>query len=255
MTWAVFLYMSTLQFSDTSTKLGIIQSNESNCLLGDAGISGNSALLKEFTRHNNRANSQIWSWIFESYGGMKYDDSNQTNLPSATDTLTSGQVTYPIPSGAISVAGVEVKGVGGSWMKLNPITLEQIQEVSAENQFYNTSATPLFYRVVGQTIKIYPAANWTQAASWRVLFDRGSVAFASTDTTATPGFISEFHDAVPVGGSLFWMAINKPGSQTLQELKLQWMDFEKRIKFFYGKQFRELFPPRMTVRDATVEFS
>lgn len=256
--------MSTLQFSDTSAKLGIIQDCESKCLLGDGGISGNASLLKEFTRYVNKANSAVWYWIFSAYGGMTYDDGNQANLPSATDTLTSGQATYALPSSALTVTGIEVKNSGGVWIPLLPITLEQIKQHAAEGEFYKTAATPLYYRVVGTTVKLYPAANWTQSASFKVFFDRGSVSFASSDTTATPGFASEFHDALSVGASVEWLKVNKSSSSALETLRLDWNGdedrtgreggFKRRIKEFYSARLKETFPPRVTVKDATAEF-
>lgn len=245
--------MSQLQFNDTTNKLGIIQACESYTSLLDAGISGQSAILKEFTRYINKANSTIWSWIFEAYGGWQYDDGNQTDLPSSTDTLTANKTAYALPTGSYSVRGIEIKDTGGSWTELFPMTEERIKQISAEGQFLNVSSVPRYYTLVGQTVKIFPAANYTQAASFKVFYDRGTVAFASTDTTATPGFIADFHDAVPCGASLEWLKVQKPDSSTTTRLINDWADFEKRIKSYYSQKFKEMFPPRITVRDATRE--
>jgi hypothetical protein len=238
-----------MQFSDTSAKLGIIQACERYCNLGDAGISGVSQLLKEFTAHVNQWNRKVWHMIFMAYGGWQYEDANQTDLPAASATLTSGQTTYALPTGSLSVRGIEVKDQGGVWVALKPVTEERIRDVSSMGEFYKTSGQPLFYQVVGQTVRLFPAANYTQASSFKVFFDRGSVAFASTDTTATPGFVSEYHDILPIGASIEFLKIKVPDSSTLALLRADAQEYEKKITDYYSLKFQEMFPPRITVRD------
>jgi len=244
----------SLVFNDTSTYLGIIQACEDYTNLGSTGISGNTVLLKTFTRHINEANSRVWSMIFESYGGWQYDDSNQTDLPAASDTLTADQTSYALPTGSLTVRGIEVKDTGGIWHKLTPITEEQIRDRQAMGEFYKTSATPLFYQIVGQTVRIFPAANWTQSASFKVFFDRGSVAFASTDTTATPGFAGEFHGILPIMASIQWLISKRPESGNLALLRQEEAAYIQRLKQFYQEKFHQMFPPRITTADIIREY-
>jgi hypothetical protein len=39
------------------------------------------------------------------------------------------------------------------------------------------------------------------------------------------------------------------------DLEIEWQKWEKRIKAYYEMRWAELFPPKMTVVDAVVEFS
>lgn len=243
-----------LAFSDTTNRQGIIQACEDNCLLGATGISGNSTLLGTFTRNINKRLSIIWSWIFFSYGGIQFEDANQTDLPYSTDTLTSGKRIYANPSGAEAIKGVAYKDASGNYIPLDPITFEQIKDSGYTlDSFYSTSGSPLFYMPVGESIYIFPASNATRSSGFKVYQDRGMLSFATTDTTKVPGFSSSYHEAVPTGASIDWLQINKPESRSLQELKLGWTDYEVRIKKFYREKFEEMFPPRLTVRDATLE--
>src|SRR5690606_16391765 len=89
-------------------------------------------------------------------------------------------------------------------------------------------------------VKLYPAPSYSQSASLRSKFDRGSVQFASTDTTKAPGFAPEFHGAVPAGAS-FVIASNK-NQKNLQGLAKRWSDYEESIKSFYKKRLKELEP-------------
>lgn len=242
-----------MQFSDTSTKTGIIQACERYTKLGDAGISGNTLYIKEFTALVNQIGRKVWAIIFESYGGWQYEDGNQTDLPASVTTLTADQTTYAMPSGSLSVRGIEVKNTGGVWSRLFPITEEEIRDRQAMGEFFKTSGTPLYYQMIGQTIRIFPASNWTQSSSFKVFYDRGSVAFVSTDTTATPGFISEFHDILSVGASLQYLIPNQPESPTVNLLRFEYADYEKKLKTYYTQKFAQMFPPRMTVRDSVRE--
>ncbi len=230
--------MATLQYNDTSGLQGIIQAEEDYTGLGDGGISGDITLKKVFTRYNNSALSKIWTWIFWAHGDMSYDDGNKTNLPSAAQDLTSGTQVYALPSEALTVKGVDIKLPNSSfWQQLTPITEEEIRRQDAEGNFQYVAGVPQYYRIIGSTVKLYPSPNYTSSGGFKVSFDRGSVAFSAADTTATPGFASEYHNAVAVGGALEWLRVNKPNSTTIISLLQDWRQYELDIKAFYSHRF------------------
>lgn len=189
-----------------------------------------------------------------SYGGWQYDDGNQTDLPFASTTLTADQVSYALPSGSLGVRGIEIKNAGAVWSPLLPITEEMIRERQAMGQFFNVSGVPMYYQMVGQTVRLFPAANYTQAASFKVSFDRGSVAFVYTDTTATPGFAAEYHDILPIGAAIEWLKIKEPNSATLTNLRIDYAALDKNLGEFYSSKFEQMFPPSLKIRDAMKEF-
>jgi hypothetical protein len=236
-------------YSDTTNKNGIIQTNELYCGLGDAGISGNSTLLKQFTNLNNIANSRIWHLLFMHNGGWKYDDSNNTDLPQATQDLTASTAKYALPTTALEVDRIEVKDASGTWRKLQPLNLEEI--TGAIDEFYKTDGFPAAYRLVGSTIELFPApatASVTLTAGLKVYFVRGTSSFASSDTTKTPGFASEYHDMVPMKSSIEWLKINKPDSKTLLRLKEDDIKRELQLMEYETKKFRDKQPPKIRAR-------
>ena len=204
-----------------------------------------TAKIKTITRAVNEANRLIWAWIFQAYGGWQYDDGNQTTLPSATAALVAGQQKYTIPSDAITVRQVSVKDESGQWKDVDPITTEQINQNSTETEFYDVAGNPMYYRLVSNVINIYPAPNYSQAASIRIQFDRGSVSFTSTDTTKTPGFVSEFQGALHVGAS-YIIASDRTLSNRV-DLRDRWKDYEQDIKDYYKARFVELSPDGETL--------
>jgi hypothetical protein len=232
-------------YSNTTTKAGIIQAEESYCELGDAGISGNTTLLREFARHNNTVMSKIWSWIFQATCGSIYDDSNQTNLPQATQNLTAGTFKYALPTDTLIVDGIEIQNSSGNWSKLTPVNIDEVQRDGTLGDFGRNSGTPTKYRWTGNTIILNNIPTETVANGFKVYFTRGSVEFAYDATSATPGFVSEFHNAVAVGGSMEWLKVHKPDSLVFKALQIDWANYEDSIKKFYSLRYKDFMPFRI----------
>lgn len=211
--------------------------------------------LVKKARAANKTLRSIWSWIFASYGGWEFDDSNNTtNFPIAVATLTASQADYDLPPGSLTVRGVEILLNNGTvYQRLYPLNEETLIENGiSEASFFTSTGVPLYYRVIGSSIKLYAAPNYTIASGIRVTFDRGSVAFASTATTQQPGFASEFHEAVAIGMAMEYCRQNH--LSYLQDLQNDFAIFERNIRKYYTARYQEKFPSRMTVFDSTVEY-
>lgn len=237
-------------FNDTTNLSGIIQLCEDYTNLGNTGISGNTTLLKKITAYANEANREAWAVIHKKYGGWQYDDSNNSNTPiDATTALVSGTADYAIPSAALTINQIEVKDENGDWHKVIPLTYEQIGETGAISEFEETNGEPRYYTLTGDTITLYPAPDYSQAASLKVYYDRGSHDFVYGDTTATPGFASEFHGIIPVGASMrYWFA--KPqGTDAYNKLQIEYEKMKKNLGDFYSEQWKNRFPQKVMVRD------
>jgi hypothetical protein len=226
-----------MQFSNTTNLSGIIQMCEkyTNKLYGD--ISGDATLLKEFTNNSNIALNKLWAKIFKATGAWEYDDHNQTDLPQATANLSNGTATYVLPEEALTLKRLEVKDSNGEWCVVEPIMRDEIPE--AINEFLDTDSTPRFYRMIGETIELFPAPDYDSTAGLKVYFDRGSVAFASTDTTAIPGFNSELHYLVPISASLEWLKVKSPTSSTTIQLEKDWATGLQDLNKIYNLRFSD----------------
>lgn len=235
-----------MQYNSNSDNQDIVS------LIGD--ITGIDTVneLKQITRSANEANKKIWTWIFQSYGSWQYDDSNNSDLPIATAALVANQQKYTLPTEALTVKAVEWKNSGGTWQKLNAIPIERINQWLSENEWNDTPAEPRNYSLVNGIFKLYPASDTARSEALRIQFDRGSTSFASTSTTQTPGFVSEFHEAVAVGAGYF-IARNKK-LPNKNDLLQDWIDIEKRIKNFYIAKWEEEFPPRFHTMDTLRQY-
>jgi hypothetical protein len=209
--------------------------------------------IAEKTLFANEGERIIWSIIHDAYDGWILDDKNFTDLPEATTALVQGRTDYSIPTEASKVIGVSFKDTSGTWHQLAPITLEQIQEGGAEDEFYETDGMPTAYRPIGNVIKIYPAANFSQAASLKLFYTRDISGFTTTDTTKTPGFDSQYHEAIPTYMALQYARINQLSNKN--DLEVQWARYEARIRSDYSKRFAEMYPARITTKDGLAEYS
>lgn len=244
-----------MQFSNTTTNLGIVQEYERITGQGLTTVSGTATLLDECVSLCNQAISQVWHEIFMAYGGWQFDDDNQSDLPSAIADLASGTGGYALPTGAVSVRHVEVQNSGGDWVRLSPISQEQILEVSAVREFQSTNGMPLYYSLVGSTVQLHPAPNYSVTGGLAVYFDRDMVAFADTDTTATPGFASPYHNVIPLLAAFSWLMVNKPNDKVTDRTEKRSMERLKELKSFYAKRWEHMNRPRISVSDSVRRYS
>lgn len=224
-------------YSDTTNKSGIIQTIEQMADLGDATISGNTTLLKQFTAIVNRVGHRVWHLIFMSTGNWQYDDGGNTNLPQATTDLISDTAKYSLPTEALSIQRLEVKDVAGLWTVIYPITKEQINGQGVD-EFMKTDGPVSFYRLIGNTIELFPAPNYSSTAGLKIYFDRDSVDFATSDTTKTPGFASPYHEIIPIKATIEWLKIKQATHPSLPILIQDDLKLEKSIREYYGKRFK-----------------
>lgn len=231
-------------YNDTSNSNGIIQLTESYTDLGSGYISGNTALLKQFTNFANKIGDDLWYTIWNTMSGWQWEDSNETDLPSATSGLTSGTARYALPSEALTINRVELKDESGSWIKLKPFLKEK--ENLSITSLESNSGVPTHYFLVGDTIQFYPTPNYTLASAFRVYFDRASVSFAYDDTTKTPGIASPFHGLYPLGMAITWLKIKQPQSPSLpvyiRDFEAQKLEMEN----FYLNRWKDNQPTLIT---------
>lgn len=224
-----------MQFNDTVNLSGLIQACEKNTNLGYGFISGDITLLKEFTNNINITMDKLWHIIFESTGSWEYDDKNSSDLPQATANLVSGTDKYALPSDALTVKRVEMKNSAGDWFVLDPLVREDIKV--AIDEYRVADGLPTAYRLVGETLEIFPASNYNSTGGLKVYFDRGSVQFTTADTTKTPGFAQPYHYLAGLGGSLEWLKIHAPADATTTRLENDYVIGTQQFRKFLNSRY------------------
>jgi len=200
--------------------------------------------LTEKTQYANMGNRIILAEIFNAYGGWKYDDRNNTDFPIATTDLTSAQSNYGLPIDTSQLNGVYIKYNDDVWDKLEPITLEQINRMEAEPEFERTDGVPRYYRVLSNSIFLYPASNKTVADGLMVEYSRDISTFTTTDTTKTPGFEPNFHEAIAVFMALQFAKINL-NAERVNDLQTDFDRYLLQMRRHYTQKFKDMFPARV----------
>ena len=229
-------------FNDITNKNGIIQTCELLLDLGDAGITSDAVLLKQFTNLINAdayddviaeimKNEGSWTWDDFSYGNSNFPVSSQTLSVVAGSEVNN----YALPNAAspgstdassfLRLMKVQVKDSAGSFQNILPID-EGAFDQPLETIFANPGF-PRYYRQMGISIILYPAplaGSVTASNGLKITFQRDKVDFVVGDTTKQPGFPSIYHYLLPLIASETWSAIK--GLKQLNFIT------QKKLKFY-----------------------
>ena len=191
----------------------------------------------------NKAIERCVSLIMKADSRWQFDDTNQTDLPIATATITSGQQDYQLATSHLTIDRVEVKDSAGNWTALSQIDQQELKgsEQIALAEYQSTTGVPVEYDVVGGSIFLYPTPNYTQASSLKVYFTRPPVAYVLTadltDSTKVPGFNSLFHDLIPMHIAFDYAVVN--GMQSANGYLANIQRMEQELNDFYGLRNRD----------------
>jgi hypothetical protein len=140
----------------------------------------------------NVAMDRVAALIMQADSRWQFDDENETDLPVATTDLVAGQQDYSLATAHLDIRQVAIKDTAGQWHFLKSIDQSDLRD----RDLNAASATPKKYDKVANSILLYPAPSYAQAASLRLYFKRGPSYFTTSDSTKAPGFNSLFHDLI-----------------------------------------------------------
>jgi hypothetical protein len=236
-----------MQYSDTTTKQGLVQ--DISFLLG---VDLNNYTIEDRTRNMNERFRMVWQMIFESYGGMKFQDDNANATPYGDVNVSSGVGTGSIPTGALTVREAQLKDSSGVYHPLVCITEQEYFKMGADASWNNQTGFPSYIMFYEDTWKLLPAPNYTLASALRIYFDADISVFTTADTTKVPGFASPFHRMLSIGAALDY-ALSRKMQDKVVYLQNLWNDYEKRLRDFYSKRYIARFPGRITPGEDLVD--
>jgi len=190
-----------MQYSNTTTKAGIVQFSEDLCKLGDGGITNDTTLFLKFTALLNQAYKKVAMALLRSDKYWKWDDSNYTDFPIATIDLVASQRDYTLPA---STSG----GNAATLWKINKVeilqsgsTYQTIDLMDLDEEELTTTGLPTKYRLIGNSIRFQTAPTANLTSGLRITFQRSLVEFTTASTTAQPGFMDAYHDLIAYDAS------------------------------------------------------
>lgn len=229
-----------MQYSDTTNKNGLIQDCEVLLNFPDAGISGDSTLLKQMTGLLNQAYLKTIAYALDLDPKWTWDDSNYSDLPIGSATLVSGQEDYTLPAATTSgnastllkVLKIAVLDTSGIEIVLQPTSMSEADL----NRLYTSGGVPAYYRLIGNTVKLFPkplTGSVTLSSGLKVYFQRSPDLFTSSDTTQQPGLPEPFHRMLTLEASMdYASARGLPNTEYLQG-KLS--ELKTILDGFYGR--------------------
>ncbi len=235
-----------MTFNDTTSRNGLIQECEFLTGTGDAGISGDTNLLKHFTRLINARYHQVVTMILDSQDDWDFDDINNSDFPAFSTALTTNRDTsIPASEKVLKIKRVDVTYDGQTWYKAEPFdsgetglglgrAADTAMEAVVDSRFSKTAPK---YDLKKNSIILYPKANSTDVANGariKVEYTREVDEFTTADTTQEPGIDEPFHRMIAVGASLDF-AVAK-GTTNKNDLAAMYGDYEARLRKYYGKK-------------------
>lgn len=187
----------------------------------------------DIIRNVNIAYNNVARLIWSSAGGWQFDDSNNTDLPTWTTTLTGSTQNYTIPTTVQKIEDVTVKDTDGTWHKLKYFDIHDINQ--APQEFLSGAGLPLYYDLIGSQISLYPyptSAFCTLTSGLCVYVSRDITEFSVTATTATPGFATPFHRILSYAAAIDF----EQDENSRQILITQKDRLEKSLVDFYAKR-------------------
>lgn len=209
-----------------------------------------SFLAADMLLYINNAYDRVVSLIMSADSKWQWDDTNQTDLPIATAALISGQQDYALATSHLTIDRVEVLDSSGTtFRRLFQIDQQQLKQGSslALDEYQSSNGLPNEYDVVGNSIFLYPTPNYALADALKVYFTRAGTLYTTAEVTTgtkVPGFISLFHDLVPLWVSYNYAIANNQGTANGFFIEIQRL--EKELEDFYGQRDRDI-RPRFTV--------
>lgn len=231
-----------LQFSDTTAKLGLIQRCEFWTQLGDASISGDATLLKQFTANLNAASHDLFVQALQSMDGFDVDDPNQDYGVGTMALTTNRDYPWALTEEILQIKRVDVcwGGTSGVCYQAQPLDSGEmgIAMGNDTNVDLNFSRTEPRYDLKANSLWLYPkatAADVTASGVLRLEFSKAFSEFASTDTTKRPWMDAPFHELVALKASYPWMLINKSeNGSLLNRVEGEILKREDQFKKHYG---------------------
>lgn len=231
------------QFSNTTTKDGLIQILERKLGFNDGEISGNATRLAYFTGMLNSSLDKYIAKIFQWDGTAHFDDSNHTTpFPSIAVNLVSGTRSYAFTTDANSnlmlfIFKIMCADSNGIFHELKPI--DHLRDRDANSFFDGLSVTgmPSRYGKQGKYVVVDLIPNFSYSGGLVAYVGREGSYFAVSDTTKTPGIAGSFHEILAIDTA--WVYATDKVQARAKGLLDQKLLMEKDMEIFYGKRQKD----------------
>lgn len=208
-----------------------------------AGTNSTSYAIADKTRNANLAYDHVVSLILQADANWEWDDTNHTDLPIATATLTSGQQDYAINTTYLKVLRIAIKDTSGNYYYLDSIDDHDLVNRELMDR---EAGRPTAYKKLANSIILDRAPDYTASAGIKIYFQRTVDYFTTSDTTQKPGFAEPYHRLISLGAAKDYCAVNDMPKR-LMTLEKEIAKMEKDLVAFYSQRSKDE-RPRLRMR-------
>jgi hypothetical protein len=209
-----------MQFSDTSTKQGLLQDVEFWTNLGDGTITGDATLKAVFTRLLNVRYAQAIARMQLVSGKDGVEDTNYTDQQFSAFTIVNGQNDYQFLTDEDGNTITDITGVlirpsatATDYEPLDRLNLSDADALLIMSPNASNTGVPTGFIEKNNTVYFNTLPDYTATA--KLFYRLVPSYFVAGDTTKKPGFVEAYHRILSMGGSLDWLSVNKPESVVL----------------------------------------
>lgn len=235
-----------MEFSNTTTKNGLIQRCERLTNLGDGAITGDSTLLAYFTSDINETVHEMITEILRTQDTFEWDDPNRSDYPIATTPLVAGQRDY-LFSGLsfLKLRRVDITWNGTDYYRATPFDSSTYQEGFGNDSVVdgNFSKTNPKYDPKANGFWLYPRADANDVANGalaRIEFTRAFDEFTTDDTTQEPPIDRPFHETVALGAAYRYELTKKDKSTRLDDIAAKYQQGIEAMKRYYNNRNEDM---------------
>lgn len=195
-----------MEFSNTTTKAGIIQRIEDYAGFDDGVITGDSTLLKKTTANVNETVHEMTMELMLANDSFDFDDLTATDYPIATTPLIADQRDYQFEG----ISFLRLKRLDVAWSSSQePVRATPFDSDAFPHGLGNDAATDAHFDKTNPQYDpksigfwLYPRATQEDVDAGgfaRAEFERAFTEYSPSDTTKEPPIDRPFHDLIAAG--------------------------------------------------------
>jgi hypothetical protein len=222
-----------MQFSDTSTNLGILQQVRDFMRVD----STQWATSKVVNSVNNWLDT-VTGYAIGADRRFQFDDTNHTKLPIGTTNLVANQSDYSFltdeqGNAILNLTRIDILDSSGTYRQLIPV--DQAEIGVALDEWQKTAGLPTHYdKIADNIIRLYPKPVSSVTSGLKFYFQRVPSYFVATDTTKSPGVPPLLHRGFVIA-SAYDGALTL-GLSNLQPLSIEMVKEEQKMKDYFANR-------------------
>jgi hypothetical protein len=182
-----------MQFNPTDKSISLIGDIDF-LLFGTSATLNTDYSLADRTRNINIAYDETVGELYKADPNYKWDDTTNTDYPIAKTDLVASKDNYVLLDSAQVIHRVRVKDQNGNWVTLT----SKVRSELSDSELNATGGTPDKYFKFGGGVFVLPVPDYGATHGFEIEFQRTGNHFTTSDTTASPGFNSQFHQILSV---------------------------------------------------------